>query len=162
MKHLIIIRHAKAMQGFGSDKERPLSERGHQDAEKMASRLLNDGYKIDMIFSSPAKRTKETTDYFVAANMLDSEKVKFFDKLYLGDTLAIVETIEWLKENVHTLAIIGHNPGVSNFVNDMAGVHIESLPTCGVAIMQIGINSWEDDFNTAPKKLLCVLKPNSD
>ena len=159
MKTLIIIRHAKAEQSFGPDRDRRLTERGHQNAHMMAERLIDDGYKIDMIFSSPSVRTTETTEYFVAANHLDEDHVKFFDKLYLGDTLAITETVKWLKENVNTLAVVGHNPGVSNFTNYITGSEIADLPTCGIAIIEVDMNSWEDDFEAATKKLVKIMTP---
>lgn len=159
MKTLIIIRHAKAEQSFGPDRDRRLTERGHQNAEMMAERLLAKGYKIDMIFSSPSARTKETTEYFAVANHLDKDHVKYFDKLYLGDIVAITETVLWLKENVHTLAIVGHNPGVSNFVNNITNADINDLPTCGIAVIEIDMNNWEEDFTKAPKKLVEVMKP---
>ncbi len=59
---LILWRHAEAEDGF-PDEERPLSAKGHQDAEKMAiwlsSRLPSD----TQILVSPAKRAQQTAAY---------------------------------------------------------------------------------------------------
>lgn len=151
MKTLVIIRHAKAEQTFGSDLQRKLTERGHRDAEMMAIRLLDKGYKIDKIFSSPATRTRQTTEIFAQVHQIPPDNIKYFRALYLGDTLSYIETAHWLKENVNVLAVVGHNPGVSNFTNDMTGSDI-SLPTCGIAIIEVECNDWQD-FETAPKRL---------
>lgn len=159
MKTLIIIRHAKTEQGLGNDKDRKLTERGHHDAEKMSKILKEKGYKIDKIFSSTAVRTEQTTEYFAHANDLTGEDIKYFDKLYLASVLEIEESILWLKQNINTLAVVGHNPGVSDFVNDIANADIEDLPTCGIAIIQLEMDNWETNFTTVPNKLLEVLSP---
>lgn len=161
MKTLIIIRHAKSLQTFGNDKDRNLTERGHRDAAKMAQKLLEKGYKIDRIFSSTASRTAQTAEYFANANQIEPGKIKYFDKLYLAGVLEIEESILWLKENVNTLAVVGHNPGVSNFVRDITGKSIEDLPTCGIAIIQLDMNNWETDFTSVPNKLVEVISPKT-
>lgn len=162
MKKLIIIRHAKAEQTFGHDKERKLTERGHRDAEKMSELLVKKGYKIDKIFSSTAVRTQQTTEYFERANHLHSDDVKYFDSLYLASVLDITESILWLKENINTLAVVGHNPGVSDFVNDITNADIEDLPTCDIAIIELEMDNWETNFTTVPNKLVEVLKPKDE
>jgi phosphohistidine phosphatase len=158
MKNLIIIRHAKAEQSSGRDFDRNLMEKGHKDATLMAGRLLNLGYKIDKIFSSPSVRTVQTTAHFASDHNVNTENIKYFDKLYLGDTLAITEAVCWLKENINTLAVVGHNPGVSNFTNDITGSDIDDLPTSGIAIIEVDMNDWEN-FEGASKKLVKVLTP---
>ncbi|MCH5599724.1 SixA phosphatase family protein [Niabella ginsengisoli] len=160
MKTLIIIRHAKAEQSHGLDSKRRLTERGHQNAESMARHLLDKGYKIDKIFASPSERTKETAEYFAKANEVAQTRIKYFDNLYLGDTLQFIETINKIWENVDTLAIVGHNPGVTNFTNDITGADIESLPTTGVAVINIDCDDWQQ-FNDAPKTLVEVDSPKN-
>lgn len=159
MKTLIVIRHAKAEQSFGNDKDRKLTERGHRDAEKMANLLVEKGFKIDKIFSSPSVRTEQTTEYFAMANGLKGDDIKYFEKMYLGSVLNIEESILWLKENINTLAIVGHNPGVSDFVNDLTNSTIEDLPTCGIAVIELEMDNWDTNFTTVPNKLIEVLSP---
>ncbi len=159
MKTLIIIRHAKAEQGLGSDLFRKLTERGHRDAELMAKRLSEKGYRIDRIFSSPAIRTRQTTEHFVRVHRIPADHVNYFKALYLGDTLNYMETARWLRENVNTLAVVGHNPGVTNFTNDITRSHIENIPTSGIAIIRVACDIWED-FDRAPKTLVDVDYPS--
>lgn len=160
MKTLIIIRHAKAEQSHSLDSKRRLTEKGHQNAALMARRLVDKGYHINKIFASPSERTKETAVYFAEANQLTGEDIRYFEGLYLGDTLQITEAVNWLQENIDTLAVIGHNPGVTNFTNDMTGSAIESLPTAGVAIIQADCTDWQA-FNDASKTLVAVDSPKS-
>jgi len=72
---LLFIRHAqsvgnqeKRMQGHG---EFELSEVGRQQAEKLARRLLTEGWHPSQVYTSPLKRAAQTTqilvDYFLTA-----------------------------------------------------------------------------------------------
>ncbi|MFV0604474.1 MAG: SixA phosphatase family protein [Niabella sp.] len=161
MKKLIIIRHAKAERGTGFDKDRALLEIGHSNAEKMSNLLIEKGYKIDKIFSSTAVRTKQTAEYFAYANKIPADDIVYFDKLYLASVLKITECILWLKENVDTLAIVGHNPGVSDFVNDITDANIEDLPTCGIAVIELDMDNWETNFTSVANKLVAVYTPKN-
>lgn len=144
MKTLIIIRHAKAEKTFGNDKGRALTERGINDASLMSKRLLTNGYKIDKIIASSAKRTQETAEIFANAFNIEPNLITYFDNLYLGDPLDFFEAIEWLEENPDTLAVVGHNPGVTNFTNDVTKASIDDLPTCGIAIIKVDTDSWKN------------------
>ncbi len=160
MKTLIIIRHAKAENGYGKpDSRRNLTEKGIRQAELMAGLLKEKGYHPDKIFSSPADRTRETTAIFAQVNQVAEKDIKYFDNLYLGDILQFTETIDWLQENVDTLAIVGHNPGVTNFTGEITGADIDSFPTAGIAIIQIeGGADWQQ-FSRAKKTLAELLTP---
>ncbi len=163
MKRLIIIRHAKAEQGSDKDIERKLTERGHRNALQMATRLRSKGYTIDKIFSSNSERTLQTTRHFAEVFGIAANNVRYFESLYLGDVLAISETIYWLHqhEHIHTLAIIGHNPGVTNFVNDLTHAAIDNIPTSGIAVLGIDTDDWSN-FETAPKSLEAVFFPKDE
>ncbi|MCD2423912.1 histidine phosphatase family protein [Niabella pedocola] len=160
MKTLIIIRHAKAEQGFGKDIERKLTDRGERNAAKMARLLKEKGYHIDRIFSSNSERTMQTTRIFAETLDIPGNHIRYFESLYLADVLGITETIEWLKEgeNIQTLAIVAHNPGVTNFVNDLTHTGIDSLPTCGIAVMEVAMNDWSN-FEAAKKTFVTTFSP---
>ena len=66
MKTLILVRHAKSSwDAVGlEDFERPLNERGKEDAPLMAKRLKDKKIKPDIFLSSPAKRALKTARYF--------------------------------------------------------------------------------------------------
>ena len=66
MKTLLLIRHAKSSwdQAGLSDFDRPLNERGKNDAPVMAKRVKEKEIELDYLISSPAKRAKKTAKYF--------------------------------------------------------------------------------------------------
>lgn len=159
MKQLFIIRHSKAEPSQSMDKQRKLTEKGHHDAEMMARRLLEQGYKIEKIFSSTATRALQTAGHFAEVHGVQPQDLKAFDSLYLADTLEITLTIEWLKQNVNNLAIVAHNPGISNFTNDITHTLQDHLPTSGIAIIEVSMDNWEEDFEAADKQLVAILTP---
>lgn len=153
MKTLIMIRHADAEQIHGNDSHRKLTEHGNRQAETLAHLLLNKGYKIDKIFASPSVRTKETVQLIAQVQQVAEKDIRYFENLYLGDTLQITEAINWLQESVQTLAIVAHNPGVTNFTNDVTGADIEGMPTAGFAVIDANCEDWQN-FNDAEKLLV--------
>jgi phosphohistidine phosphatase len=161
MKRLIMIRHAKAEQNFLRDKERSLTEKGKQDAEKMSQKLFDEGYKIDMLVSSSAARAKETAAYFAQMNHLDETHFKIFDSLYPSDVSAIITVIKNLREEIDTLAIVAHNPGVSHFINNRIGANVGHIPACGIAVIEFETDVEGENFETVPKKLARFMMPKS-
>ena len=67
MKTLLLIRHAKSSWDNLqlSDFERPLNDRGKNDAPLMAKRVKERKIKIERFISSPAKRAKKTAAIFM-------------------------------------------------------------------------------------------------
>ena len=37
---------------------------------------------------------------------------------------------------------MGHNPGITDFVNRVANADIENVPTCGVVRLEFTIDEW--------------------
>ncbi|AHF17776.1 SixA phosphatase family protein [Niabella soli] len=159
MKTLIIIRHSKAEKGSGRDIDRHLTETGHRDAIQVAELLKSKGYEIDKILSSNSERTKRTTQLFSGVLGIDNDAVFFFESLYLADVLGISETIElYGGSKANTLAVVGHNPGVTNFVTDLTHTSIDNIPTSGVAVMEVDLEDWAQ-LGSAGKKLVATFSP---
>lgn len=120
MRRLIVMRHAKAIapEAFeGADRDRPLNERGRRDAAAMADRLIAFGVsRVDMALVSTAARTRET--WALMAERLSCEPAVFDDDLYLTDArgLAIAAS---RAAPADTVLIIGHNPGLRDYANDL-------------------------------------------
>ena len=64
MKTILLMRHAKAEPGVPGQKDfdRPLAERGNEDALRMGRALAKTGEVPDAIVSSPAARAKQTAE----------------------------------------------------------------------------------------------------
>jgi phosphohistidine phosphatase len=143
-KRLTLIRHATADQDAGvRDFERPLSRKGHGEAQEMAKRLHERGLVPDLILVSSATRTRETADNIakvlgVAARLLQAD-----DSLYLADGEHILSTIRAVGPRVSNLMVIGHNPGISAAAIALAPETVNAdLPTCGLLTMTVNCAVW--------------------
>ena len=155
MKKLLIIRHAKSSWANSneSDFERPLNDRGRMNAPEMAERLVKRKVLPDVIISSAAKRTVETSLLMMKQLGLQQQQLIKKQELYLATPETILETILSLDDAWQTAAIIAHNPGVTDFVNSICEVKVDDMPTCAVYAVQIKTDSWKN-FSTAAKEFL--------
>ena len=121
MKQLLIIRHAKSSWDFSvlDDFNRPLNERGHTDAPKMAKRLLNKKISIDAFVSSTAKRALATAEYFAEAYNIKKKDIIQVDELYHASLKMFYNVIATIDDKYDTVAIFSHNPGITDFVNEL-------------------------------------------
>lgn len=156
MKTLILVRHAKSDWTHEvPDFDRPLNERGHKDAPKMATFLKEQNVEIQQFVTSPAKRAATTCRYF--AEVYDSKNIKKVEELYHASPKEFLETIYDLNDQYDKIALFSHNDGISIFASQLANEVLE-FPTCGVAIFEIGCDVWSL-FDGADKKLVGFYKP---
>lgn len=155
MKKLIIIRHAKSNQSFlGNDFERPLNERGLSDAPIMANRLKAANVEIDALVASPAIRAKKTAELFAENLLLPKDKIIFISALYHASAETFYETVAGLSDELNTVAIFSHNPGITYYVNSLVdNVQVDNMPTCAIFAISIDTHHWKD-FSKATKKML--------
>lgn len=144
MKHLYLVRHAKAAQADGSvaDLDRPLNRRGLADAPHMAARLAARQEAPQQVLSSPARRTLETARLFAAAWRLPPSCITKRPEIYeadAGDLLALLRTFppDWAR-----VLVCGHNPAMTDLLNVLTDEMVENLPTCGVAVIRFEADTW--------------------
>ncbi len=145
MKTLCIIRHAKSSWDDAglSDFERPLNERGKNDAPRMGKRLKERGLKPELIVSSPAKRAHSTSKRIARELQYAEKNILPEKRLYHADSETILEVIRNLDNRYKTVMVFGHNPGLTDFVNDVLHADLPNLPTCGVVAARFQTDSWE-------------------
>lgn len=144
MKSVIIIRHAKSSwdQTDVADFDRPLNERGKEDAPKMAARLLERHVKIDAFISSSAKRARKTAALFIKEFGGDKEEIIQVPELYLAGPEAFYNAIAKAPASANTIALFAHNPGITEFANELTDVRIDDMPTCAIFAVKVDINDW--------------------
>jgi len=145
MKLLLLIRHAKSSWNFSVDDfDRPLNERGLHDAPAMAKRLVKKNIKIDAFVSSPAKRALTTATFFAEAYDKKQKDILVIPSLYEPNQVAFFDAIEQLDDNLQTVALFSHNPGITAFANKLTATSIDDMPTCAIFAIQIDIKKWSD------------------
>ena len=155
MKTIILVRHAKSSWSNLnlSDFDRPLNERGKTDAPEMAGRTKNRGIKIDLFVSSPAKRAKKTANFFLDAYDVSKKHLVLLPSLYEAGVPNFYNAIESIDVKYETIAIFSHNPGTTDFANQLTNYQIDNMPNCGVFAVSIDSKKWSD-FKIAEKKFL--------
>jgi len=162
MKTLLLIRHAKSdWDNILSDFDRPLNERGKHDAPIMAKRIKDRKIEIDAFVSSPAKRAKKTAELFMHEYDVKEKKLLFVPSLYEASSNDFYNAVFDLKDKFDTVAIFGHNPGITDFVNSLSCTTIDNMPTCSVYALKIKTKNWVD-FKKADKDFLFFYYPKRE
>ena len=112
MRRLILFRHAKAEpRAPGEDDfDRPLSERGREDAALIGQALARENLVPDYALISPARRTAET--WICARESFPRIRAELNRALYNAGPEEIRAAIEQAADRADTLIVIGHNPGL--------------------------------------------------
>jgi len=151
MKKIILVRHAKSdsKHPYPSDFERPLNDRGKMDAPAMA-KLLNEIHPdIQLFISSPATRAKHTAEYFAEQFGIEKKQIQFDQNLYCATSAEILKSISLVDDSLNSIAVFGHNPGITDLANHLGKKYIPDMPTSSFAIIKINSSSW-DKIEFAP------------
>lgn len=162
MKTLYIIRHAKSSweNPLLDDFSRPLNDRGKRDAPRMAKRLKEKKIKPDLLLSSPARRALATAKRMAEGLDVSSSKIKTDAALYHASVNTLFETLSQLKDKYDHVMLFGHNPGLTDFVNELLPLAVDNLPTCAVVACSFDIDTWAD-LKSKKGKLLFYDFPKS-
>ena len=142
-KELLLVRHGKSDWGNLTlkDFDRPLNKRGKENAPEMAERLLNRGFKFDLMVSSPAKRAKTTAKLFAEAYQTDH--IQYEEAIYEANTNTLLSVVNGLDNASDTVIMFGHNPGFTDFANELSDANIYNIPTAGMVLISFPFDSWE-------------------
>ena len=146
MKSLLVMRHAKSdyPADIPDDFDRPLNKRGLKDSPRMARVVLGSDLVPDLI-SSPARRAKETVEGLEEGG-LRTRATSYDDRLYLADTQTLYEVISEMPKDCPSVMIIGHNPGLESWIEELCGCRLR-LPTAGIAAIDLSCTSWDQSYN---------------
>jgi len=163
MKTLYILRHAKSSWDNPDlkDFERPLADRGLSDLPVMAERFKARGGRVGCIICSPAVRTKTTATMFAKQIGFPSDEIGSNPELYFAGSNMFLKAASLLDDECEAAMLVGHNPAITDFVNEMANSDINNIPTCGLVQLSLPIDAWSDiEFSRAelvdfdyPKKI---------
>lgn len=165
MHRLLILRHAKTERSNpGGDHARRLVERGRSDAARMGEYLLAEGLAPTTAWVSDATRARETFE-IVARELAQPVRIQFERSLYLAAPDTLMDIISQTHDEVETLLLVGHNPGLhelayafgaqDNYKGSDKGAgagsdkaHMDALsrkfPTCSLAVIEFEMQSWRD------------------
>jgi phosphohistidine phosphatase len=154
---LVLIRHAKSSWAnpMQSDFDRPLNDRGEQEAPEMGEKLKSMHIVPDLIISSTAKRTRQTAKRIAKKVGFDTDEIKWEDRLYHCIPSVFERVINDVDNKVKTVFIVAHNPGITEFANQLSpDFAIDNLHTCGIIGAHMDLEEWENFANVKRKVFL--------
>ena len=148
MKTLYVVRHAKSSWDDTdlADIDRPLNDRGKRDAPRMGKRLKEKDIHPELLLSSPARRAFSTAKRIGEVLNYKKDHIRTEKELYHASEREIFEVVRALPDKLNTVMIFGHNPGLTDFVNQLLETKrfIENIPTCGIVAFSFSGKSWVD------------------
>ena len=163
MRRLTLIRHAKSSwNDVGIDDfDRPLNPRGLLNAPVMGAKLQEEKVSFDLMVSSPALRAITTTRLIADEIGYPQASIREEMAIYESTVKALLEVIHSLGDEYASVALVGHNPGISGLTFFLANQSILSFPTCAVAELELSADLWSD-VSAKSGDILRYSYPNKD
>lgn len=143
---LVLVRHAAA-HGHSpkGDHARPLTEAGREDARRVGRWLAAQGLRADAVLVSTALRARQTAQELTRGG-LEVEQSWEERRIYNAHVDEIVACIRDVPDDVTTLVVVGHAPGIPGLAasaHDPDGLtgSLGGWPTTGVGILGVA-GSW--------------------
>ena len=142
-KTIYLLRHGDAE--FRSDIEdfdRSLTELGTQQISQAAKQLIENHIKIDLIISSNAQRAAQSSE--IVRKHLHLPEVDYRNSLYPCTSNSIFDTLVSIDDNINSVILVGHNPGLSSFAQEYMQLNSDVLPTAGLISCTFSTASWAE------------------
>lgn len=119
MRTLLLVRHAdaEATRPGSTDRARHLTSLGLDQAEALATHLVDQELPPDLVLTSPATRAWRTAEAVAAPCTADIVAV---DPLYDAGGETVLSIIREVEGDPRILAVVGHAPGVPWLVHELA------------------------------------------
>ncbi len=145
-KRLTVIRHAKSdwSSAVRPDFDRPLNPRGKKAAPMMGRRMAERGLIPEQLISSPAKRARQTSRLLARELGLPEKDILYQEEIYAASLETLIRLINSLEATLGHVALIGHNPGITQLARWLCGNSPNHLPTCAVLTLDLEAGNWLD------------------
>lgn len=145
MKRLILVRHGKSSWEHNlDDEQRPLKNRGYKDGELVATAIEEFIENPLIIWTSPAIRALETAKIFKEKLNIQDEDFFIEPSLYTFSSRDLFSQIQHCDPEIEQLMVFGHNPAMTQLVNNLGDKTFDSIPTTGLSVIDFKTNSWKD------------------
>ncbi|UYZ62683.1 SixA phosphatase family protein [Hymenobacter weizhouensis] len=152
MKILYLMRHAKSSWSFDdlSDKERPLNDRGRDDAPAMGQALAQRSIRLDLLVSSPAVRALSTAALVAKELEYPHDRIQVVDAIYEATVPDLLSVVRNLPDAADSVLLVGHNPTITEFANLLSPSAIPDMTTAAIVCLRFQCDRWRDlDRNNA-------------
>ncbi|MGI9435609.1 MAG: SixA phosphatase family protein, partial [Geminicoccaceae bacterium] len=148
MRHVMLLRHAKSSWDRTDldDFDRPLSPRGRAAAPVIGRHVSHEGFWPDLVLCSPAERARQTWE-LVSAEWDQADKprpprLEVRSSLYMAMPAELLSTLSNVADEIMSVMVIGHNPGLGQFANrlvrngqpQLRTIMAKKFPTAALAV----------------------------
>ncbi len=157
------MRHAKSdWSGHSTaDFDRPINKRGKKNAKRIGQWMLNNCRLPNVIYSSSAVRAKQTTQLVTESlTEIRSDKIHYEKGLYLADVDALIEFIQLYKNDVNSLMLVAHNPGLEqlvHFLSNGTNTDFTNMTTANLVIFEFPDSNFDPEVDKG--KIVEFIKP---
>lgn len=153
MKTLFLIRHASAenYQSAQTDLNRSLTEEGMDEAAIIAGRLKGSQLLLDAVVASPALRTRMTAQIYQQIFNIKQD-INIENNLYEAAPREYEQVITSFNNSWSNVAVFGHNPGITQFVNSIEIIQVHMSPAAAF-VVRADVENW-NDFMSSDKRLV--------
>ncbi|MDQ0453836.1 SixA phosphatase family protein [Rhizobium paknamense] len=139
---IFLLRHASAdwAKPGETDFDRALNGHGYAEAEVVADKALDKGYRPDLVLSSTARRCRETADALARGLCGMDVPFRFIDALYNAPVETYLELLQ-SSGPAASVMMIGHNPAMEELLHLLAGGDVlasaipQGYPPAGLAVL---------------------------
>jgi phosphohistidine phosphatase len=144
VKTILLLRHAKSSWSNPglADIDRPLNKRGKRDAPRMGMLIDAEDLVPDLILSSPARRARQTARAASEYSSYQGE-IEVVKDFYPGDPDIFIDTLLTLPDEISSVMVVAHNPGMEEFLYTLSGESAR-MPTSALAQIVLPIDSWQE------------------
>jgi phosphohistidine phosphatase len=153
MRTLMLMRHAKSSwdQPALADADRPLDSRGQAAAPLIARHIKAQKWRPDLVLCSHAERVRETWQLMTPI-LGRSIECRTLRTIYLGAPSRLLEALRGAADEVETLMLIGHNPGLGRLAVGLCGAGPRKalarmqakFPTATLAVIGFDVDHWSE------------------
>lgn len=153
------MRHGKSSWEYNvSDKDRPLLERGINDAYLVASEEKTKHNSFEAVYSSPANRALHTCIIFMRTINISLRRLKVAEDLYDFSGESVLQFIQGLDNEIDCVILFGHNHAFTSLANLLGDKSIDNLPTAGLVTIQFNEKEWSSVKTGTTKNIIVPKK----
>lgn len=144
MKTVFLLRHAKSSWADDNlaDFDRPLNKRGLEIMPFVGEKIFDNGFQIDLILSSPAKRAKQTAILIKETAQMKAD-ICYDERIYEASPHRLLEVIAAAEEDKESIMLVGHNPGLEGLIRILSG-ETQPMETAALAVIDLKIDKWRE------------------
>jgi phosphohistidine phosphatase len=136
-RRIWLLRHAKSDWADASikDHDRPLNNRGRRSAAQVATTLHREGIHLDLVLVSTARRAVDTANHLDLPITRDSA-------LYNASVDDLLRRLREVPDDVMSLMLIGHNPGMEELAIRLGDE--DGMSTATLLAFDVEAGTWTD------------------